>query len=350
MPPMQNFYSTLIGKEPNTGNNRYLFKRPETFSFTAMNLNFRPHDGQNVRLRERYQVTIVENGTKQIYTNENRFLPNTNCGYFQHLYVDENNQYYVEREGQINVPALLEEPGTYRHTTSYDWDLNIYRQADDQFAAVITTIAACNADLRPAAVPNTFVDEANVLDYVKLSTKLAGGNFAGALEDFLEFTQTTIPGYRFAEDSNLFLGKTQIKSVDLLDYNPNGTGSGFVPTAIGDLGLYVPDGFEVIGCVWSIEAREYGLIKKSSVQIDPLIACSYVSGYEYPFPSVEPLTCLELLTQQVSQNLVFYTEADALAYRDNPANGVQGGLPTQVQYNCPDGSVLPGFVWVLLFI
>lgn len=340
MPITQNFYSTVLAPQPGTGQYRYLYKRPTEVLWQLLNINFRPHDGQNVRIRERYQVTIQADGTKTIYTNENRFLSNTNTGYWQHLYLNEIDKYYVEREGQMNVSPIQTGSETYTHTTSYDWDLNIYRQLDDQFAATLTTIKSCNADLRPAAVPNEYIDEANALDYVKLYVKLAGGNFAGALEDIQEFTQPTIPGFRFSETGNLFLGKTQLRSVNLVAKNAAGVPMGKIPTAIGDLGLYVPGGYTVQDCVYSVEVREYGLIGKNPLQIDPIITCGYSDPVDYPFPGQPPnTTCAELLAQQVAANQLFLSAVAAQNYIDNVIFTGTVADPYQYSLQCSDGTV-----------
>lgn len=353
MPLPPNSYTVNLTPIPGTAPRKFLFQRPKEILFLDFNLNFSPNLGQSVRIRERYQVRIQALGNKTIYTNSNRFLDNTNVGYWQHLYVDEVDEYYVERGGQMDVPAYGIPTEIYKHTSSYDWDFHIFRDYQDYFGAVISTTDSCNADLQPAAVPNGFIDETNVLDFVRLFAKKSGGNPITILAELVDLTDDTTDGFRFADKPNLFVSKTQVKAV-ALETNR-------LPTAIGDLGIYVPVGFEFVSCSYFCEIREHREVERFPFQVDPVIECAYIPGNKYPFPTAAAECPVELANFIQAHNdgeyfaipfkpvfvSYFAVKADAegslLTQNSTGNGGYNQNFPPIVQqlFTCPSGATMP---------
>jgi len=236
------------------------------------------------------------------------------------MYIDQDSEYLIARDGQINA-SRIGGGGNWKHTSSYEYDYQIFREFEDFYGGVLSQVASCNADLQPAAVPNSFINEENVLDYIKLLAKLAGGDFSGTIDDVIDLFAPTTAGYRFSESKSLFTATTQAKIVDLVD-----SGDGIIRTAIGDLGLWVNPGFELDECIYTIEIREFGQVEKYPVQIDKVIACLYVDAYNNPFPGGDANDCQSEFNRFIAAGtgnqypdgtpiLVFLTESEAEAFR-----------------------------------
>jgi hypothetical protein len=284
-----NFKATTLQAVGGANTGRILFKRPTAIPWDQMDLTFSPQLGQSIKIRETYQITVLSNGKTTVYGNSNRYLRTTNIGHFQHLYVDDSGEYLIEREGQMNPPFIDSSSTLFTHTSSYEWEYHIYRDYKDFRGAFYGSVDACNADLEPAAVPNGFITEANVIDYVKLTAKLAGKDWIGVLQDVISLTKTTTNGFRFPDKKNLFTTQNQILVVDLETYS--------LPTAIGDLGVWINPGFSLVGCSHTIECREFGKIEKLSNQLTPA-SCTYLPGVVLPFPSAG--NCADLLLQTLA--------------------------------------------------
>jgi hypothetical protein len=269
------------------------------------------------------------------------------------MYLDQDSEYLIARDGQINA-SRVGGGGNWKHTSSYEYNYQIFREFEDFYGGVLSQVASCNADLQPAAVPNSFINQENVLDYIRLLAKLAAGDFDGTIEDVIDLFAPTTAGYRFSESKSLFTATTQQKIVDLVD-----SGDGIIRTAIGDLGLWVNPGFELDECIYTIEIREFGQVEKYPVQIDQVIACLYVDEFAVPFPGGEPAnSCQSLYNARLAefanfpsvyQGRTFGSPGEARAY----AAG-QGLLETAYQlnsegYRCPtDATFFRQFYWITL--
>jgi hypothetical protein len=339
MPPANNFRVATVQPQPQNDARKWLFKRQTEIPWNELQLNFSPQLGQSIRIRETYKVTVSSNNKTTVYANSNRFVSNTNVGFWQHLYKDFNDEYTIEREGQMNVPYSGDNAGLYTHTSSYEWEYHVYRAYKDFTGGIFGTVDACNADLEPAAVPNGFITETNVTDYVKLTAKLAGKDWIGVLQDVISLTKTTTNGFRFPDKKNLFTTLQQSLVIDLETYN--------IPTAIGDLGIWLNPGFEFVGCEHSIECREFGKIMKFDNQLKA-VSCAYLPGFAFDFPNTPVQSCADALAEQVTAGNVFYTEQDAINFMAIPGNAQ--GIPSQTQFVCPDGTFYPGSVWTILSV
>lgn len=335
---MTNSYRKTIEPISSASGRNFLYKRDQLIPWSEFNLNFSPQLGQSVRMRETYKLTVLWNGKETVYTNNKRFLQTTNIGHWQHLYVDFDDEYYIERSGQMDAHLSADGLPLYSFVTSYDWTYNIYRDYKDFFGAIFGTIDPCNADLRPAAVPNTFIDTTNVLDYVRISAKIAGADFSGVIDDILELTSPTIAGFRFGDGKNVFTTMQQSIVVDLEAYS--------VPTAIGDLGIYLNPGYNIVGCEHTIEARELGRVEKFTNQLEP-VTCLYLPGIELDFPtSTAQNQCEIALTAQVSAGNFYYSEQAAIDALAAPGT-ILSGSPLQTTFLCPDGTTYPNPVWII---
>jgi hypothetical protein len=336
-----NFKGTTLQAVGGASTGQILFKRPTAIPWNQMGLTFSPQLGQSIKIRETYQITVLSNGKTTVYGNSNRYLRTTNIGHFQHLYVDDSGEYLIEREGQMNPPFIDGSSSTlFTHTSSYEWEYHIYRDYKDFRGAFYGSVDACNADLEPAAVPNGFITETNVIDYVKLTAKLAGKDWIGVLQDVISLTKTTTNGFRFPDKKNLFTTQNQILVVDLETYS--------LPTAIGDLGVWINPGFSLVGCSHTIECREFGKVEKLTNQLTPAV-CSYLPDFKYDFPSDQPPSCLDALAVDVAAHNVFLTEQDAILW-DASTPG-SSGMAISGDYYCSDGTTLPGLVvWYLVYV
>jgi hypothetical protein len=317
---------------------KWLIEPPSVLSWANLNPNFSPQFGQRIRMRETYEVSVIRNDQANFYFNANRFLPQINVGNWQILRTTIDTTYYVEKEAQAmaDVESGLSDD-IFTFTVFDEWDYNIYRAYQDYNGGVLSIIDACNADLEPAAVPNGFINEQNVLAYANILQSLYSGQVVTAIGQLADLADPTTAGFRFPDKKGLFTALTQQLVIDLntLPLQP----------VIGSLGVCLHPGWSLLGASHTIECINYTKIAPLINQLEAPV-CAYLPEFQYEFDQPLPLTCVELLAQEVAANSLFYTENDAINF--NNANG-GGGLPVQFQYICPNGSTLPGFVWGLSF-
>jgi hypothetical protein len=311
-----------------------LYRRPLSVAWSALNLDFSPGYGQDLGIRERYNVTIAASGDNlPIYANINRFLPVQNVGSWQILYKDDFGEYYVEKSGSCECPTGKPNQTEWTFTLGYDWTYRLFRAKNDFFGAFLSVVKNCNADLEPGAVPNGFIDRDNVLDYARIVAKIYGKDPIGAIEDALDLLSPTIAGYRFP-DKELFTALSQLPVIDLNSY--------LLQTAIGDLGLWVHPYFEVVDCQHTIEVRHYGKVPKLTNQLSPP-ACAYPQTLNF-----QGADCEGKYNRFLAETPNTYrTYAEALASWEsvNLANGYPPGTYDPAQYvrtgsisfaGCPD--------------
>lgn len=231
---MTNYYKSVVIALQDQAQEKWSVIRPTTVSWNDIRPDFRPVLGQPIRIREAIEIQFERlSQTSGSATWLNRFYNEAFVGHFQivRLDVGGSNTGLITERGQII--------GNSNNTTTYKWqfqreyDLHLMPMLSDVDAAVISSVVNCNADLRPAAVFNDFINFDNAQKYLNIAYAIYSGDTQTTTRLLREVTSTTIDGYRFADDV-LFRTYTKIPTVDLSGFSIN--------TALGDIYLWVhPD-------------------------------------------------------------------------------------------------------------
>jgi hypothetical protein len=147
---------------------------------------------------------------------------------------------------------------------------------EDEAPATVTSVINCNADLRPAAVPNSYINFNNVQQYIAIAYAIYSGDTATLNRLVTQLTKPTIEGYRFADDV-LFRAYNLVPKVSLQNQT--------FGTRLGDIFLWVHPDWQIdTEAVYSVQVINQELLEifENQYQVGSE-TCAYPGeGYQFP--------------------------------------------------------------------
>lgn len=269
-------YATEVEPIAVGGQRRFRYPKPGNRDWSDIGYDFRPIAGQPISIRETMLLTFRRNSL----TDDNivwldRFQNEAFIGHYQVSRLVGSNSgdaTTVYKSGQII--GVSENTEFFTWSFSLEYNLNLYLNKTDKNAAYLSAIKNCNADLRPGAVPNTFIDTTNVSTYVEIAYGIATGDLANAASLIDSLTSPTTAGYRFG-DEILFQGINNIPGISLED-------AIFTPR-IGTIGVWLHPDYSPYGtAIFAMQVANYSILARTIDQFPDGTTCAYPGSVPFP--------------------------------------------------------------------